>query len=461
MNRNTPPDDFDPFDDLIAEELDTSDRLSASPAAVDRNRSDRGEVEPRPNRAPFGRRGAAKNAPKPKPERRAARAAQDDDDDDLSLLDAIDDSDDLMAEIERKPRGADVGGVDVGALIGGLLQVVISAILIAAIMLLIGAGAVIGARAAGVIPGGAIDLAALARGVGGSSVVPTQPAPLPLAAALVPTTDAPTTAAVAALPTGQPTAIVPPTATPIPDCRPADLAAWWALQADNYADFTAVTPETIAAEDNPGALIQQLIFKQGYSSEVTVPNLPVPCYEDARASLLGLMDHTIERVRVLSAAGGVDPSALAFVEANLNDATAAMTGTLWQVGALVEADSPVALNVARGSGEGCGAATWYGQIEPIRVQFAGYADQIDVVALPATSVRELITNMQAVAGNADALTAPACASVPNQLRAAVMIDAIAAYTSLLSGQTANANQAFDRAASAEARYRAWAAWLAG
>lgn len=468
-DRNSLPDDFDPFDAELGEALDTSDRLAASPAAVDRGRTERGEVEPRPDRARFQRKPKAPKPPrparsqKPKPPKptRRKRDADDDDDIDLALF-ANTPDDDLLDEDEpraaRRPR---IGGVDVGAVIGGFIEVVFTAVLIALVMLAIGAVLVIAGRALGVLPGGAVDLAALASGA--SAVVATQPA------RSVPTN--PPAAVVASEPTAPPSVVgetviglllATDTAAPAAVvCRDQDRATWWASITAAYRPFTRLTPASVQEERNPGALIERLNIYRAVVADAQVPGMDASCVSAARAAVLEYMDASIERVRALTTPGGVPSDVLRAAEARLTQTDAAITAALWEVGALQEADSPVAQGIARGSGAVCGAVGWYAAVEPLRQQFDTFAAQIDVATQPATTVRGLISDMQAVAGNADALDVPACAATPNALRAAIMNETIAAYQALLVGQRANADAAFARAQAAEARYRSWRVWLVG
>ncbi len=465
-DRNSLPDDFDPFDEVLGEALDTSDRLAASPAAVDRGRTERGELEPRPDRARFQRKPKAPKQPKaprahkPKPPKPARRKPDDDDDIDLALFADTQDDDLLDDDAPRAPRRPRIGGVDMGAVIGGFVEVAFTAVLIALVMLVIGAVLVIAGRALGVLPGGAIDFAALTSGA--SAVVAPQPV-RPAA------TSAPGAAAVQ--PTAPPAVVgdaviqlLLATATPVQAavvCRDQDRAAWWASIAAAYRPFTRLTPASVQEERNPGALIERLNIYRAVVADAQVPGMDASCVSAARAAVLEYMDASIERVRALTTPGGVPSDVLRAAEARLTRTDAAITAALWEVGALQEADSPVALGITRGSGVACGAVGWYTAVESLRQQFDTFAAQIDVATQPATTVRGLISDMQAVAGNADALDVPACAATPNALRAAIMNETIAAYQALLVGQRANADAALARAGAAEARYRAWQVWLVG
>jgi hypothetical protein len=252
-------------------------------------------------------------------------------------------------------------------------------------------------------------------------------------------------------------------ATPLPAvvCRDSDRAAWWSSIAPAYRPFTRLSPTSVQEERNPAALIERLNIFRAVVAEAQVQGMDASCIAAARAAVLEYMDASIERVRVLSSPSGVSSDALRAAEERLSRTDAGITAALWEVGVLQEADSPVAQGIARGSGALCGAAGWYAAVEPLRQQFDTFAAQIDVATMPASTVRGLINDMQAVAGNADALTIPACATVPNALRAAIMSETVSAYQSLLVGQRASADAALERAAAAQARYRAWQLWLNG
>ncbi|MBK8022457.1 MAG: hypothetical protein IPK19_13775 [Chloroflexi bacterium] len=432
MNRRRDPqDDFDPFDDP----LDDGSPFGGSPMDRDRER----------------------------------------DDGELDILDSFDDDNtDLIAEIERpRRRGAprDGGGIDLGAAIGGLISAAFTGLLLAAFFLVIGAVAVVGARALGVLEGGPVNFT-LGGATSLSAIVPTQPptgAPVvnvPTVAGAVPATAVPNTGAAA------PTAAVveaptsaPPTETPVPECRAEDIQAWWQLQLDNYNTFTALTADTIRGEDNPAALLERLRLRREYSSAAAVPTLAEVCIAETRAALLTLFDAIMTWGRAIATAANPlsDPTtsrdALVAAESALIDARAGMTAALWEVGLLEEADSPAAEGVARGSGPACGFTGWLASVEPQYAQFKAYAVQIDVATLPASTVRELIGNMQAIQGNIAAVLVPDCAFTPSQLLQGAMAQQVTAFENQLAGRAQAGLDGLAEAARLETRFAAWAAWM--
>lgn len=472
-NRSPSPGEFDPFDEVLAEDLDPLNRLSASPAAIDRDRTERGEVEPRPSRP----NRAKPNAKKKKAARRGAKPAPrtaaeaESSELDLTVLDSTDDE--LLDEISRprRPRG-EGGGMDPNAFLAAVFEVVITGLLIAVLVLFVGAVIALAGRGLGIVPGGPVNLIDLALGVR-PTTAPNAAATLSGGAVALAATTAPAAATAAPIATSADAlgadasgaAAVPPLAssaplpTALPTCEQADRAAWWAGVDLAYRQFTAITPEVIASIENREAYLERLRLQREFIVNFQTPGIDEGCIASARAAALAYADAVIERVRILTELTGVDPNALNDSDARLAEAEFAITLTLWEVGALVEPESPPALALARGSGAACGAAEWYAQVEPIRADFAATAAQIDVVAMQPTTVRSLITEMQALAASADALPVPPCALVPNQLRAAIMTDQVLAFESLLRGQNAVADEAMARAEVAEARYALWKAWL--
>lgn len=377
------------------------------------------------------------------------------DDDDILKL-ATEEDDDLLDEVERRgrPRRSG-GGLDIGAVIGGFLGVIITAILVAVVFLLLGAGIVIGGRAVGVIPGGSVNLASLNIS---SLSVPTQPPAAPTSAEVAQVaqvaTDAPpaveATSAIQ-LPT------FAPTLTPVPECNQADIDAWWALQQSNFNTFSAITPTTVTNEQNIPAYLERLRLQRDYSA-----NIPSDfCTEYAQQSLIRFLDATMEHVRALTAAPGTSQDSLPNAEAALDSARVTMTAALWDTNVVVEPDSPVAMGIERGSAEVCGAHLWLAQVDTIRSQFMGSYHQINVAVLSPTAVRDLITSMQGSMGNMANLTVPECAMEPNRLLQQSMENRISASENLLAARTDEANNQLAEAERLEARYEAWVVWLRG
>lgn len=386
-----------------------------------------------------------------------------DDDDDLDILKMAEADDDLLDEIEKRPRRASSGGgggIDIGALIGSLIQVILVAVIAVVIFVLLGAGIVIGGRAVGVIPGGAVNLT-FSEAL--SSIVPTQPPAPPTSEAAVPTS-APASAATTA-PEVQPTAVVDaatsaplsPSDTPTPECRQEDTDRWWEQQKTMYNIFTTITPEFATSQQNPGAYVQQLGYQRGYSSNVPTN----PCTAIAQDALVRLEDATIARVSALTSPSGVDPNALAAAVSNLEMATADLTASLWELGIVQDDNSPVVAGVPRGSADACGAGTWLSQVETIFAQFNSYASQTDVASMQAPAVREQIDKMVAAQTNASQLPIPACANVPAQLLQEVMSQQISVFENQLAARPNAAAQAQDAVDRLTATFRAWVSWLKG
>lgn len=375
------------------------------------------------------------------------------DDDDILKM-ANEEDDDLLDEVERRgrPRRSG-GGLDIGALIGGLIRVIFTAVFAVVIFLLIGAGVVIGGRAVGVIPGGSIDLTNISIS---SLTVPTQPP------AVQPTSAEVVQVATDAAPVVQPTSEIQlptfaPTLTPVPECNQAEIDAWWAQQESIYNRFTAITPQTVSNEQNVPGYLEQLRLQREYSAAVSSSF----CTDFAQQSVVRFLDATIERVRALTAAPGTSADALPNAETALKAAEVTMIAALWDTNILVEADSPVALGIERGSAEACGASLWLAQVETIHSQFVGAAGQINVAVLSPTAVRDLITQMQNSMNNAANLTVPECATVPSQLLQAAMQNRISASENQLAARNDTANEQFAEAERLEERYQAWVVWLRG
>ncbi|MBL8131510.1 MAG: hypothetical protein JNL42_06605 [Anaerolineae bacterium] len=392
-------------------------------------------------------------------------AARDRGEGDMDILRSYEDEADsaeLLDEIERpRRRGSGAGGsVDLGALIGGLIAALLNGLLFAVFFLAVSGALVIGARALGILEGGPVSFSLASTSL--SAVAPTQP---PTASAALPT-PAPAAAAdtgtdlngapptvIAAAPT------VEPSATPVPECRPDDIQAWWALQQDNYDTFTALTPDAVLAEDNINALLERLRLRREYSAAATIPSLAEECIAGTRAALLSLFDATMIWGRALVGAPGTDPAALFQAEEALTGARAVMTAALWEIRIVEEAESPISENLARGSGAACGAAGWLEAVEPQFRALKEYAAQVDVVNLPASTIRELIGNMQAVQGNISQIVVPDCAFTPSQLLQGAMAQRITAYENQLAGRAQAGLDGLAEAARLEARFAAWMAWL--
>lgn len=181
------------------------------------------------------------------------------------------DLDSVMAE-----QGAGAP-LSVGQIIGGAVQVIVSAVLIFVVMVALAGGVVLAGQRVGVIP---------ARG-GTASTTTTS-------------TESMTAGAAPSAPTATPQ----PSATPRPEVAadPAcpQAAAWWSSQQvqSNYVYFTQQVMDLARSSNNIAALTEQMRIHRDFVANTAVAD---PCIDNAKAALLKAFDATIAVARAVNA----------------------------------------------------------------------------------------------------------------------------------------------------------------
>jgi len=341
-------------------------------------------------------------------------------------LDEIEDE----VDPERAQWKSNRAPVSVGQIIGGLIQVILTAALALVLFLAIAFVIIFGAQRLGVIPQRGAESAAPA------AALPTQAA----AAA----TTAPEVAAV-------PTDIPAPLASATPDTTCPTAPAWWNSQQiqDNYVYFTQRALEEARTTDRIGALLEQMRIRRNFVQNFGA----APCLSAAQAALLQGFDATIESARALNAG-----NTLAYKEQQniASSAFAALTVELWAFGANADPLAPPILGVARNSGAECGAQAWYSAVNPHTSAFYAAADQIDVVTTPPDVARPLLDTMQTERDAAAATETPQCAQQAQVHLLAALDNYRASIEQRLAGS-------LDTAMSEHTRqntiFNAWVLWL--
>ncbi len=285
MARRQSSEEFDPFDDdLFGGDLESVD-LDALRLEVDNlsfedeieDGEDEADSEPRPSRGRgLGRRGGSNRPP--------------------------------------KPRSARTGTpIRIGALIVGLFQVIVYAVIALALFLAIGFGIVYAGQQLGYIPKRASTSAAVSA--------PNVSAAAPTSAAQQP----------GAVPTQPP----PPTATPDLGCPSA--AVWWNSQQvqDNYQYFSQKALDDARGSNRIPALVEQMNIRRDFVDNFRLASGDDPCLAPLRADLLRGFDATISAVRIIN----TDSTSAAEQQANADKAYTDLFDALRALGVTVDAAS--------------------------------------------------------------------------------------------------------------------------
>ena len=336
--------------------------------------------------------------------------------------------------------------LSVGQVIGGFLQVIVFAIIALAIFLAIGFGVIFAGQQVGIV---------VTHPASGSSSVSLAPTAAPTNAPAAQPSVQPTAAQANGAPTppSAATAVASvPTATTDTGCTSA--AAWWNSQTiqSNYQYFTAQVLGDVRAGQQPlSALVEQMGIHRSFVQNYQPDNQPpAPCLSDALNALLSAFDATINEARVL---GSSDLSTLSQQQASVEQAYAKLTAALWAVNVNADADSPVALNVAPGSGADCGAPAWYSSVKPHLDAFFGAAQQIDLVSMTANAVRSQFTAMQSERDSIAAFTVPGCLAKPQALLLGALDSDIQSFMQRAAGDADTSLGEYTR------QYELFLAWL--
>ena len=334
-------------------------------------------------------------------------------------------------------------GPTCGQFVGGLLEIILIAVIGLMVCGLISGAAVWLGEDRGLIPDNPPTAAV--------SLLAQIPTVAPLNVPTLPVTPAPERTA-DAVPTAAPDSTAPD-ATPLPpDTACANGAAWWRDSQPLFDSIAAALPATRFGAESASALAARL----SPAREALITSEPPLCLEAPHAALVAALDAALGG---LNTAEGGDVAAYTAQANRVNAELATVLNTLWDDGVFTAPEAASTRSVARGSAGDCAPDAWYADLTEQVTQFRTEAAAADPNTVPVISVNLGIGKLNGILEATTALTAPGCVADIGRYTTDWMAASIDLIRAQLAADATAARDAANRAGQAAVLLRAWQDWL--